>query len=255
MSNILTGKVAIITGGAGGIGKATAKKFLEEGAKVAIIDISEDALKSAKKDLDSFGEVMTIVADVSKEKDVENYINTVVNKLGTLDILFNNAGIIGKKALIHEQTVENIDNVYKINVRSVFLGTKYALKVMMKNKGGSIINTASVDSFRGTPTQVPYVFSKHAVVGITKTAALEYADYGIRVNSLHPSPVNTNMMRYVEKNSADAVNAKSDFEKMIPLGRYAEPEDIANVALFLASDNSKFITGAQYRVDGGMGAL
>lgn len=251
----LDGKVAIVTGGAGGIGKATAKKFLEEGSKVVLVDISENALENTKTELESLGEVITVVANVGKEEDVKNYIIETVNKFGTIDILFNNAGIIGEKAPLHEQNVENIDNVYNVNVRSVFLGTKYALKVMMEKGEGSIINTASVDSFRGSPTQVAYALAKHAVVGITKTAALEVADYGIRVNSVHPSPVDTNIMKYVESESENAEEARSTYEKAIPLGRYAESEDVANLVLFLGSDESSFITGSQYRIDGGMGAL
>lgn len=254
MHGKLAGKIAIVTGGAGGIGKATAKKFLAEGAKVTIVDISEEQVISVKEEFNSLGQVLAISADVTKEEDVKKYITQTINKFGKIDILFNNAGIIGEKAFIHEQDVKNIDNVFNVNVRSVFLGTKYAVENMMKNGGGSIINTASVDSFRGAPTQVAYSLSKHAVVGITKTAALEYAKYNIRVNSIHPSPVNTNMMRYVEKNSQDAENAKANYEKAIPLERYAEPEEIAELVTFLSSDESRYITGSQYRIDGGMGA-
>ncbi|WP_342433379.1 SDR family NAD(P)-dependent oxidoreductase [Neobacillus sp. FSL H8-0543] len=249
--NRLSGKVAIITGGAGGIGKVTAEKFLKEGAKVVLVDLFEESLAKTKEELSSFGEVLTVQADVSNESDVENYVNKAIEQFGKIDIFFNNAGIEGKVAPIMEQKVEDLDKVLSVNVRGVFLGLKHVLAIMTKQGYGSVINTSSVAGLEGSPGVSPYIASKHAVVGLTKAAAIEVASADVRVNSIHPSPVNTRMMRSLE----EGLGAEQEvIAKTIPLGRYGEASDIANLVLFLASDESSFITGAQYRVDGGMGA-
>ncbi|MFC3038673.1 SDR family NAD(P)-dependent oxidoreductase [Virgibacillus xinjiangensis] len=252
----LEGKTAIITGGAGGIGKVTAEKFLKEGAKVTLVDMNQDALDEAKKELDSLGEVITVEANVTKEEDVKKYVDETVDRFGSIDIFFNNAGIEGKVAPIPEQSLEDFNKVLGVNVQGVFLGLKYVMPVMAKQESGSIINTSSVAGFIGTPGVAPYTTSKHAVIGLTKTAALEVADSNVRVNSIHPSPVNTRMMRSLEKgfNPDDAESAKTQQEQAIPMQRYGESEDIANLVLFLASDESSFISGSQYRIDGGMAA-
>lgn len=247
----LLGKVAIITGGAGGIGKVTAERFLREGAKVVLVDLFEESLLQAKEELASFGEVLTIKADVSKELDVQNYVAKAVERFGKIDVFFNNAGIEGKVAPLVDQKVEDFDKVISVNVRGIFLGLKYVLPVMTQQGYGSVINTSSVAGLAGSPGISPYIASKHAVVGLTKAAALEVAKSNIRVNSIHPSPVNTRMMRSLEEGwNAD----EEKVAKTIPLRRYGESDDIANLVLFLASDESSFITGAQYRIDGGMGA-
>ncbi|REJ24830.1 SDR family NAD(P)-dependent oxidoreductase [Caldibacillus debilis] len=252
----LDGKAAVITGGAGGIGKETAKLFLQEGAKVVLVDLFDEALEKAKNELSSFGEVLTVRADVTKEEDVKNYVKVAYEHFGKIDVFFNNAGIEGKVQPITEITVEDFEKVQKVNVLGVFLGLKHVLPIMMKQGHGSIINTSSVAGLGGTPGVAPYVASKHAVIGLTKVAALEAAKANVRVNSIHPSPVNTRMMRSLEKgfNPENAEEAKEEFTKSIPLGRYAEPSDIAKLVLFLASDESAFITSAEYRIDGGMRA-
>jgi len=252
----LSGKVAIITGGAGGIGKVTAETFLKEGAKVVLVDLNEEILREVKAELDPFGEVMIVETDVTCEADVDNYVNKTIEHYGKIDIFFNNAGIEGKVAPIVEQRVEDFDKVMAVNVRGVFLGLKYVLRVMTKQGFGSIINTSSVAGLHGSPNLSPYITSKHAIVGLTKAASLEVAGANVRVNSIHPSPVNTRMMRSLEAginpNNAEAV--KETMSRNIPLRRYGESSDIANLVLFLASDESAFITGAQYTIDGGMGA-
>lgn len=252
----LDGKVAVVTGGAGGIGKKTAELFLKEGAKVLLVDLFSEALSKTKNELAPYGEVITATADVSKEEDTIQYVKAAVDHFGRIDIFFNNAGIEGKVAPLVEQTVEDFEKVMNVNVRGVFLGLKHVLPLMMKQGSGSIINTSSVAGLAGWPGITPYVASKHAVVGLTKNAALEAASANVRVNSIHPSPVNTRMMRTIEagvgKDSLD--DAKTSISQDIPLGRYGEVSDIANLVLFLASDESTFITGCQYRVDGGIGA-
>lgn len=248
----LTDKVGVITGGAGGIGKVTAELLLKEGAKVVLVDLFREALDKTKGELQRFGDVTAVQADVSDEGDVKNYVETAVRQYGKIDVFFNNAGIEGKVAPITEQKVEDFDQVMSVNVRGVFLGLKHVLPVMMKQGGGSIINTSSVAGLHGSPNVSPYIASKHAVVGLTKAAAVEAARSNVRVNSIHPSPVNTRMMRSLEEGLEVSQEALA---KTIPLRRYGEPIDIANLVLFLASDESAFITGVQYRVDGGMGAV
>lgn len=246
----LDGKVAIITGGAGGIGKETARTFLEEGAKVALVDLDEEALNGVKDELDNADDVLVIPTDVSKEEDVKNYVEKTKSEFGQIDILFNNAGVTGKRTPLVDIKLEDFDNLMNINARGVFLGLKHVLPEMLEQESGSVINTSSVDGLRGSPELAPYSASKHAVVGLTKSAAIEVADKGIRVNSVHPSPVDTDMMEGLEGED----KSQADFAEDIPFGRYATPQEVTNVVLFLASDDSEFITGSQYRVDGGMGA-
>ncbi len=252
----LEGKTAIITGGAGGIGKKTAEYFLKEGAKVSLVDMKQDALDNVKSDLEQYGDVMTVKADVTNEDEVKNYVTKTVENFGSIDVFFNNAGIEGEVAPIAEQKVENFNKVLTVNVQGIFLGLKHVIPIMTKQESGSIINTSSVAGLMGSPGVSPYVASKHAVIGLTKSAALEVAGSNVRVNSIHPSPVNTRMMRSLEKgfNPEDAEQAKEEQENAIPMGRYGESGDIANLVVFLASDESSFISGSQYRIDGGMAA-
>ncbi|SFE24100.1 NAD(P)-dependent dehydrogenase, short-chain alcohol dehydrogenase family [Lentibacillus persicus] len=252
----LEGKVAIVTGGAGGIGQKTSETFLKEGAKVVLVDMNEELLNTAKSNLQHLGEVIAIKADVTSEDDVKNYVNETVEKFGHINIFFNNAGIEGKVAPIVDQEIEVVDKVLKVNVHGVFLGLKHVLPVMSRQKSGSIINTSSDAGLSGDPGIAPYAASKHAVVGFTKTAALEVASNNVRVNSIHPTSVNTRMMRSIESgvNPEDDSKAKEDLTNEIPLGRYGETHEISNLVLFLASDESSFISGSQYRIDGGIGA-
>lgn len=250
----LDGKVAIITGAAGGIGIATAKLFIDEGANVALVDVSEEALSEAVESLGTGKNIVTITADVTKEEDVKNYVEKTKEAFGQVDILFNNAGVTGVLTDMVDIELEDFENVMGINAKGVFLGLKHVLPLMIEQGSGSVINTSSVDGLRGSPGLSPYAASKHAVVGLTKSAALEVADKGVRVNSIHPSPVDTAMMENIESSTEDSTAAKQEYIDAIPLARYAEAEDIAKLVLFLASDDSEFITGSQYRIDGGMGA-
>ncbi|TFJ94240.1 SDR family NAD(P)-dependent oxidoreductase [Lentibacillus salicampi] len=250
-----SGKVVVITGSAGVIGKTTAEMFLKEGASISLVDMNQESLDEAKNSLGQYGNVMTVKADVTNEDEVKNYVKQTVDQFVTIDIFFNNAGIEGEVAPIVEQTVENFSKVLTVNAKGIFLGLKHVLPAMKEH--GSVINTSSVAGLDGSPGVSPYIASKHAVAGITKTAALEVAQDNIRVNSIHPSPVDSRMMRSLEKgmNPENAEEAKTAQENAIPLGRYAESTDIAKLVQFLASEDSSFMTGGQYRIDGGMGAM
>lgn len=252
----LQDKVTIITGGSGGIGKETARLFLDEGALVVLVDIDQGALDQAAAELDGGDSLLTVAADVSREDDVQHYVQSTLDHFGKPDVFFNNAGIEGRVAPLVDQSVADFDRVMAVNVRGVFLGMKYVLAEMMKARSGSIINMSSVAGLSGSPGVAPYVTSKHAVVGMTKSAALEAAVAQVRVNSVHPSPINTRMMRSLEEgfDPGHAEQAKAMLEQKIPLGHYGESLDVASMVLFLASDESRFITGAQFRIDGGMGA-
>lgn len=252
----LKDKIAVITGGAGGIGLATANLFLSEGAKVVLlVDLSKDALEKAKESLAN-ERVAIFAADVSKDRDVKAYMDKALEIFGKVDVVYLNAGIEGVVKPLTEYPEDMYDKVLAVNVKGVWLGLKYAFQAMKETGGGSIIITSSVAGLQGTANMMAYTTSKHAVIGSMRVAAIEGAPFGIRVNTIHPSPVDNRMMRSLEEGFAPGAGAvvKEQFAKMIPLGRYATNEDIANLALFLASEKSKFITGAMHVIDGGMSA-
>jgi len=247
----LENKVAVITGGAGSIGKTTAKLFLEEGAEVMLVDLTEDELKKVVEELNS-EHVKYCVADVSKAIDVERYINETVKLYGKIDVFFNNAGIEGDVKSIIDYPEEIFDKVISINVKGAWLGNKYALPQM--KDGGSIIMTSSVSGILGSVNLSAYITSKHAVVGIMRATAIEVASRKIRVNCVNPGPVNNRMMRSIEEGevAGHAEEVKKHLENTIPFGRYAEPIEVANLVLFLASENSQYITGTTHVIDGGI---
>jgi len=244
-------KVALITGGARGLGAAAAKAFLAEGTKVAIVDIAPEALEATATKIGGDADhLLTIAADISQDEEVKRYVDETVARWGRIDVFFNNAGIEGKVAPLVDQAVADFDRLVSVNIRGSWLGLHYVLPVMYAQKSGSVINSSSIGGLTAGPLPVsPYVTSKFAITGLTRIAAIESAPYQVRVNSIHPSPANTRMMRALEEGSGAA---QDDIARSIPLGRYAEPEDIANLVLFLASSQSSFITGSQHRVDGGM---
>ncbi len=252
----LQDKIALITGGAAGIGLETARLFLAEGASVALVDLKESALEAAAASLKGLGEVLTIAADVSSQDDTRAYVAATVKRFGRIDVFFNNAGIEGRVAPLVEQKIEDFDRVIAVNLRGSFLGLQNVMPVMISQGSGSIINMSSIAGLQGSANLAPYITSKHAVVGLTKAAAIEAGAFGVRVNSVHPSPVNTRMMRSLEEgfNPGHGSDVKQALQAGIPLGRYGESTDIARLVLFLASDDAAFITGGQYPVDGGMSA-
>jgi len=250
--NRLEGKVAVITGGAGGIGKAAGKLFVSEGADVLLVELDEDVLKSACSDIGS-NKVSYCVADVTNSSDNQKMINTAEERYGGVDVLLANAGIEGDVRSIVDYDEKRFDQVLAVNVKGPFLGLKAAIPAISKRGGGSIIITSSVAGISGAANVAPYVTSKHAVIGMMRSAALECASMNIRVNTVNPSPVETRMMRSLEEgfSPGDAETAREGMRANIPLGRYAEPEDIAKIMLFLASDDSDFVTGSVYVADGG----
>ena len=257
----LTGKIALITGGAGGIGQAAAKIFTAEGARVVLVDLDEAALQSA---VQSIGEEMAsyAVADVTQPEQVQSYVNAAVERWGGIDIFLANAGIEGVLSSIADYPIDIFDRVMAVNVRGVWLGLKYVMPVMRDRGGGSIVITSSTAGIGGSASMSAYVASKHAVIGLMRSAALEGAGLGIRVNTVNPAPIETRMMRSLEEMRVAAADdsavtveqTKQVSEARIPLQRYGNPEEVAKLMLFLASDESSFCTGGVYMVDGGMSA-
>ena len=247
-------KVVLITGAAGGIGSAAARKFASEGAKLALVDMKMDALEKASAGLD---DPLLMTADVTNEDDVKAYVDKTVETYGRIDAFLNNAGINGVFKDIDEQTVENYQQVLAVNVIGVAMGLKHVVAQMKRQGGGAIVNMASNGGLLGAPGMSAYVASKHAVIGINKSVALEVAKDNIRVNAVCPSGVDTQMMRSIETNAMKGHEdeARKQFESSVPLGRYAEAEEIADLMFFLASDQASFMTGAYYRIDGGGGAV
>ncbi len=248
----LKNKVVLITGAASGIGLAAARRFAAEGASLMLADMDEKALRSAAGEIGSQA-VDSVVVDVSNPEQVENMVRATVTKFGRLDAFIANAGIEGKIGEIVDSDVENFDQVMAVNVRGVWLGLKYAIGAMRDSGGGSIVITSSGAGVKGQPNMAPYNSSKHAVIGLMRCAALECAQYNIRVNTVNPGAVETRMMRSIEEGFAPGSGEtfKETLHAATPMGRYARPEEIANMMLFLASDESSYCTGGVYMVDGG----
>ena len=248
----LEGKVAIITGGAGGIGQATAKEFLLEGADVLLFDLNEDDLINVCKEIGS-NHLSYFAGDVTSFEDNIKAVETAKEKFGGLDIFIANAGIEGEVKNLEEYDIDKFDQVMAVNIKGPFLGLKAAIPELHSRGGGSFIITSSIAGLSGAAGIGPYATSKHAVIGLMKSAAKECAEKNIRVNTINPSPVETRMMRSLEEGlmTGEAADAKEMMKSNIPLGRYGEPEDVARLMLFLSSDDAAFITGSVYTVDGG----
>ncbi|XP_030924268.1 secoisolariciresinol dehydrogenase-like [Quercus lobata] len=247
----LEGKVALITGGASGIGEATARLFVRHGAKVLIADVQDELGHSVCKDIGSES-IFYIHCDVTNESDVEKAVDMVVSKYGKLDIMFNNAGISGNgKAQILELKNEDFKRVLDINIFGAFLGAKHAARVMIPAKKGSILFTSSIASVMADDVSHAYVASKHAVVGIVKNLSVELGQYGIRVNCVSPFATPTRMlmesMPTMEMNKmVDVVSSIANLKGVV-----LEPEDIAEAALYFGSDESRYVSGMNLVVDGG----
>ncbi|HLI79622.1 MAG TPA: SDR family oxidoreductase [Candidatus Binataceae bacterium] len=246
----LSGKVAIITGAASGMGRATAVRFAGEGAKIVIADLNKDGGESAARDCRENGsDAVFQKTDVSGEADVKAAVDRAVKEFGRLDVIYNNAGLGGAVGPLENITVENWDKTMAILLRGVFLGIKHSIPAMRKVGGGSIISTASIAGIQGYAGIHPYSAAKAGVINLTRSAATELAKDKIRVNCICPGGINTPLIYGNVKGGADS--AAQFLSKMQPMPREGRPDDIANMALFLASDESEWITGAAMVVDGG----
>ncbi|UQZ85468.1 Cyclopentanol dehydrogenase [Paenibacillus konkukensis] len=244
----LAGKVAVITGGGTGIGKKTALRFAQEGAKVVVTDINPDSANSTAEEIkNAGGAALAMAHDVSKEDEWQRIVSQTVEQYGKIDILFNNAGIYIIKPLA-ELTLEEWNRLMSINVTGVFLGMKHIMPVMAKQQAGSVINASSVAGLIGASGHVLYGASKGAVRIMTKDAAIEYAAQGVRVNSIHPGYIDTGMVAYASETTK---HSKSELAQAVPTGRLGTVEDVSNMVLFLASDESSHVTGAEFVIDGG----
>lgn len=244
-------KVAIVTGGARGIGKATAIRLAEEGASVAIFDILDEAEQVAAELRDAGHPATFVRVDLTKEADVESAIQKVLKEFGTVDILVNNAATPGVNKLVHEMSEAEWDLVFNVNVKGTFFTTKHVLPTMMEKKSGSIVNFSSIYGLIGSADLPAYHATKGAVMLMTKTDAICYAPYGIRVNAVHPGSTKTELFMQ----AADTwPKGREDYLRMMgekhPL-TLGEPVDVANCVLFLASDEARFVTGASLVCDGG----
>lgn len=251
----LDGKIALVTGAGRGIGRAIATRLAEDGADVVILDLRLDSLTDSVAAVEAAGgRALPLARDVASAEDWQMAIASVLEQWGRLDILVNNAGIGGPVSPFLDYPEEAYDQVMAVNTRGVFLGIKYAGRALRDGGGGAIVNIASVSGLSGSRGILAYTASKHAVIGLTKVAAVELAQYKIRVNAVCPAPTATEMMfnleRTVSPGNPDAVRQR--FHASIPLARYGEPAEIAATVAFLAGPDSSFITGAALTVDGGM---
>jgi NAD(P)-dependent dehydrogenase (short-subunit alcohol dehydrogenase family) len=248
----LENKVAIVTGGGSGIGAATAKLFVEQGAKVLIVGRSADKLRKTTQDI-NHENLSYSVADVSKVEDTQRYVREAVERYGGLDVLVSNAGVEGPCKHITEHTVEDFDQVIAINVRGAWLSAKYAFPELAKRGGGSIILTSSIVGVAGFPTHSAYTSSKHAVVGMARALAHDGAPSHIRVNAVCPGVIDNELMAATHRRLAPGAEAQmmSTIEARVPMKRYGTNEEIAKMYLFLASEDSSYCNGGVYLADGG----
>ena len=248
------GKVALITGGGNGIGRAASVGFAKRGAKVVVVDRDGAAAEATAGIIrQQGGDAIAVTADVTKSDDVKAYVKAAIDKYGRIDCFFNNAGIEGKLVPTAELDEADFDAVIGVNLKGVFLGLRYVLPEMIRQGSGAIVNTASVAGLVATPGMPAYVASKHAVIGLTKASAGEVARQGIRINAVCPGPVDTRMIHSLEAmlSPDDPNTIGARYQAAQPTGRYTTPEEIANMVLFLCSDLASNTTGGQFVVDGG----
>jgi len=247
----LAGKTAIVTGGAGGIGRATSLAFAAEGARVAVVDVAPGAAEAVADEIRAAGgSALALTADGSNEADIERVVADTVAEFGSLDVVFNNAGIIRRTTAV-ETTAEEWDRVFGVNVKGIFLMCKHAVPVMAANGGGSIINTGSGWGLKGGAQAISYCASKGAVVNMTRALAIDHGPQGIRVNSVNPGDVNTGMLRDEARQLGQETGSFLAEAADRPLQRMGEPAEIASAVVWLASDESSYVTGSALVVDGG----
>jgi NAD(P)-dependent dehydrogenase (short-subunit alcohol dehydrogenase family) len=243
------GKVLLVTGGGGGIGRASAVRFASDGARVALVDVDDASLEASVRAVErAGGEALAIRADVTQAADARRYVDAALARFGAIDFFHNNAGVLGDLAPLTEYAEATFDKVMAVNVRGVWLGMKHVAPAM-RTPGAAIVNTASIAGLMGSRNLVAYTASKHAVVGLTKTGALELAGRGIRVNAICPAPIETNMVKLLEAGAGKT--ARERLTATLPLRRFGEPEEVAALVAFLCSADAAYITGGIYTVDGG----
>jgi NAD(P)-dependent dehydrogenase (short-subunit alcohol dehydrogenase family) len=249
----LDGKVAVVTGAAGVIGTATIRLLAERGARVVAVDRREQDLRTAIKDLPASAQALAVTADVTDEDEVAEYVRAAVDKFGAIDVFYNNAGIEGDIKPITEYSLETFRRVIDVNVVGVFLGLKHVLPVMLKQNKGSIINTASIAGLMGSPQIAVYSASKHAVIGLTKSAAWECTATGVRVNCVCPGLIDSRMLSAIieGRNPGNAPVANDKIVERIPARRLGQASEVASIVAFLASDEASYVSGSAYSVDGG----
>lgn len=242
-------KVAIITGAASGLGQATAVRLAEEGVNIAVVDVNEKAGKETVEMVKKAGpDAIFIKADVSKPEEVKNYVDKTVEHFGKIDYFFNNAGISGSGEFFLNTKIEEIDQIVGINLLGALYGVRYVAEVMLKNGGGSIVNTASSAGVIGQDSVVTYSATKHGIIGLTKSMVAEYAKDGLRVNAIAPGPTETPMVKkFYDDNPAMKENATSG----IPQKRLGTPEEVAELVTFLLTSKAQYINGEVIRIDGG----
>ena len=252
MKNTLdfSGKVALITGAAAGMGLATAQAFAEAGAAVVLADFKEDAVKEAAQKLIAAGHrALAVRCDVSEDAQIADMVSRTVSEFGRIDAAFNNAGVMAHIAPIADSTREEWDRVIAINLRGVWSCMKHELRHMERQGSGAIVNNASVGALTGNPGIASYIASKHGVVGLTRTAALEYIQHGIRVNAVNPGLIDTQIARDVVNGNEQAYD---NIAKNVPIKRAGRPEEIASAVLWLCSEGASYVVGHALTVDGGM---
>lgn len=247
----LADKSAIVTGGAGGIGRATSLAFAAEGARVAVVDVAPGAAEAVAEEIRAAGgTAIALTADVSNEADIERVVADTVSAFGGVDVVFNNAGIIRRTTAV-ETTAEEWDRVFGVNVKGIFLMCKHVVPVMAANGGGSIVNTGSGWGLKGGGQAISYCASKGAVVNMTRALAIDHGPQGIRVNSVNPGDVNTGMLRDEARQLGQEAGSFLAEAADRPLQRMGEPQEIAAAVVWLASDESSYVTGSALVVDGG----
>ena len=248
-----SGKVALVTGAAAGMGLATAQAFVEAGAAVVLADFKEDAVQAAAQQLVAAGhKAVAVHCDVSDDAQVAAMVDRTIAAFGRLDAAFNNAGVMARIAPTADSTREDWDRVIGVNLRGVWSCMQHELRQMERQGSGAIVNNASVGALTGNPGIGSYIASKHGVVGLTRTAALEYVKRGIRVNAVNPGLIDTQIARDVV---AGDEQAYAELEKHVPIGRAGRPEEIASVVLWLCSPGASYVVGHALTVDGGMTVL
>jgi NAD(P)-dependent dehydrogenase (short-subunit alcohol dehydrogenase family) len=249
----LDGKVALLTGAAGVIGTAAMRLLAERGARIVAVDRNEKPLHAAIRDLPASAQALAITADVTQEDEVTDYVRQAIDKCSTIDVFYNNAGIEGDIAPIVEYSLESFRRVLDVNVVGVFLGLKHVLPAMLRQNRGSIINTASIAGLIGSPDIAAYCASKHAVIGLTKSAALECAATAVRVNCVCPGMIDSRMLSAIVE-GRNPGNAPVPTDKIVdrtPARRLGLASEVASIVAFLASDEASYVSGAAYTVDGG----